>query len=156
MVAYGAIGVVGRVGFLGGDIEARKQAHSLVEVKVVDVAAPFFVEELQDEQAQQRTGRGHHRGARIAGGADQVLEVYTGQQGQEEKQSRDARAQAPSRSKAQRTRIGDDGRLWDGCFWNWRLPLGAPQGRLPKKGGTSPACTWARNRQTIERNEVSR
>src|SRR5262249_18731560 len=99
---------------------------------------------------------GHHRGARIAGVADQVLEVYTGQQGQEEKQSRDARAQAPSRSKAQRTRIGDDGRLWDGCFWNWRLPLGAPQGRLPKKGGTSPACTWARNRQTIERNEVSR
>src|SRR5215217_6455857 len=37
-----------------------------------------------------------------------------------------------------------------------RLPLGAPQRRLHKKGGTSPACPWARNRQTIERNEVSR
>src|SRR6266571_499531 len=154
MVAYGAIGVVGRVGFLGGHIETRKQANSLVEVKVVDVAAPFFVQELQDEQAQQRTGRGHHRGARIAGLADQVLEVYTGQQGQEEKHPRDARAQAPSRSKAQRTRIGDDCRLRDG--WGLRRPLGAPEERLYKKGGTSPACTWARNRQTIERNEVSR
>src|SRR5215831_8768197 len=156
MVAYGTIGVVGRVGFLGGHIEARKQAHGLVEVKVVDVAAPFFVEELQGEQAQQRTGRGHQRGARIAGVADQVLEVYTGQQGEEEKQARDARAQAPSRSRAQRTHIGDDGRLWAGCFWSWRLPLGAPEGRLHKKGGASPACTWARNRQTIARNEVSR
>ena len=66
MVAYGAIGVVGGVGFLGGHIEARKQANGLVEVKVVDVAAPLFVQELQDEQAQQRTGRGHHR-ERIAG-----------------------------------------------------------------------------------------
>src|SRR5689334_20727591 len=96
MVAHGAIGVVGRVGFLGGDIEARKQVNGLVAVKVVDVAASFFVQELQNEQAQQRTGRGHHRGARIAGVADQVLEVYTGQQGQEEKHSRDARAQATS------------------------------------------------------------
>src|SRR4029450_6814220 len=121
-----------------------------------DVAAPFFVQELQDEQAQQRTGRGHHRGARIAGLADQVLEVYTGQQGQEEKHLRDTRAQATSRSQAQRARIGDDCRLWDGWGWGLRLPLGSPQGRLHKKGGTSPACTWARNRQTIERNEVSR
>src|SRR4029434_2524803 len=156
MVAYGAIGVVGRVGFLGRHIEARKQANGLVEVKVVDVAAPFFVQELQDEQAQQCTGRGHHRGARIAGVANQLLEVYTGQQGQEEKHPCNARAQATSRSQAQRTRIGDDGRLRDGWFWGLRLPLGAPQGWLPKKGGTSPACTWARNRQTIERNEVSR
>src|SRR5215831_3341823 len=145
MVAYGAIGVVGRVGFLGGDIAARKQAHGLVEVKVVDVAAPFFVQKLQDEQAQQRTGRGHHRGARITGVTDQVLEVYTGQQGQEEKHSRDARAQATSRSKAQRASIGDDCRLWDDWFCV-RLPLRAPQRRLRKKGETSPACTWARNR----------
>ena len=114
MVAHGAIGVVGRVGFLGRHIEARKQANGLVEVKVVDVAAPFFVQQLQDEQAQQRTGRGHHRGARIAGLADQVLEVYTGQQGQEEKHPRDARAQATSRSQAQGAHIGDDCRLWDG------------------------------------------
>src|SRR5512134_409323 len=156
MVAYGAIGVVGGVGFLGGHIEARKQANGLVEVKVVDVAAPLFVQELQDEQAQQRTGRGHHRGARIAGLADQLIEAHTGQQGQEEKYPRDARAQATSRSKAQRASIGDDCRLRDGWFWALRLALGSPQGRLPKKGGTSPACTWARNRQTIERNEVSR
>src|SRR5215813_13380132 len=147
MVAYGTIGVVGRVGFLGRHIEARKQAHGLVEVKVVDVAAPFFVQELQDEQAQQRTGRGHHRGARIAGLADQVLEVYTGQQGQEEKHPRDARAQATAWSQAQRAGIGDDWRLWDGWGEGLRLPRRSPQGRLPKKGGASPACTWARNRQ---------
>jgi hypothetical protein len=52
--------------------------------------------------------------------------VYTGQQGQEEKHPRDARAQATSRRKAQRTRIGDDCRLWDGWFWGLRLPLGSP------------------------------
>src|SRR5467141_2318079 len=156
MVAYGAIGVVGRVGLLGGHIEARKHAHGLVAVQVVDVATPFFVQKLQDEQAQQRTGRGHHRGARRAGLADQLIETHTGQQGQKEKHPRDARAQATSRSKAQRASIGDDWRLWEGWCWNLRLPLGSPQGRLPKKGGASPACTWARNRQTIERNEVSR
>jgi len=33
-------------------VEASKQANGLVEVQVVDVAAPFFVQELQDEQAQ--------------------------------------------------------------------------------------------------------
>ena len=153
MVAHGAIGVVGRVGFLGRHIEARKQANGLVEVKVVDVAAPFFVQQLQDEQAQQRTGRGHHRGARIAGLADQVLEVYTGQQGQEEKHPRDARRRRPgarlkARTSATTVVSGTAGR-------GLRLPLGSPQGRLHKKG-TSPACTWARNRQTIERNEVSR
>ena len=82
--------------------------------------------------------------------------MYTGQPGQEEQPSRDARAPAPSRSQAPRTRSGDDGRLWEGCFWHWRLPLGAPQGRLPQKGGTAPACTWARNRQTSERPAVSR
>ena len=156
MVAYGARGVVGRVGLLGGPMEARQQANGLVDVQVIDGAAPFFVQELQDEQAPQRTGRGHHGGARIAGIADQLREVYTGQPGQAEQHPRDARAQATSRSKAQRARIGGDCRLRDGWFWGVRLPLGSPQGRLPKKGGTSPACTWARNRQTIERNEVSR
>ena len=124
-VTHSAIGVVGRVGFLGRHIEARTQAHGLVEVKVVDMAAPFLVQELQDEQAQQRTGRGHHRGARIVGVADQVLEVYTGQQGQEEP-SRDARAQATSWSQAQRARIGDDCRLWDGWGEGVRLPLRSP------------------------------
>jgi hypothetical protein len=33
-------------------MEARTPANGLVEVQVVDVAAPFFVQELQDEQAQ--------------------------------------------------------------------------------------------------------
>jgi len=46
--------------------------------------------------------------------ADQVLEVYTGHQGQEEKHPRDARAQATAGSQAQRAGIGDDCRLWDG------------------------------------------
>src|SRR5713101_1975087 len=156
MVASGARGIGGRVGFLGGPSEARKQAHGLVAVQVVAVATPFFVQKLQDEHAQQRTGRGHHCGARRAGLADQLIEAHTGQQGQEENPPRDARAQATSRSKAQRARIGDDGRLWDSWCWDVRLPLGSPQGRLPKKGGASPACMWARNRQTIERNEVSR
>jgi hypothetical protein len=55
-----------------------------------------------------------------------MCEVYTGQQRQEETPPRDACAQATSRSKAQRTRIGDDCRLWDGWSWGLRLPLGSP------------------------------
>src|SRR6266849_10138491 len=117
MVAYGAIGIVGRVGFLGGHSEARTQAHGLVEVQVVEVATPFFVQKLQDEHAQQRTGRGHHCGARRAGLADQLIEAHTGQQVQEEQPPRDARAQATSRSKAQPARIGYYCRLWDS--WSW-------------------------------------
>ena len=87
--------------------------------------------------------------------ADQLLEAHPSQQGQEEKHPRAARAQATARSKAQRASVGDDCRRRNGWGWGLRLPLGAPQGRLPKKGGPAPACTWARNRQTIERNEVA-
>src|SRR5262245_42764540 len=155
MVAHGAIGVVGRVGFLGRHIEARKQANGFVEVKVIDMTAPFFVQKLQDKQAQQRTDRGYHRGARITRLADQLIEAHPGQQGQEEKYPRDARAQAAPWSKAQRARIGDDCSLREGWGCGLRLPLGSSQLRLHKKGGTSPACTWARNLQTMERNEVS-
>src|SRR5467141_2731114 len=54
MVAYGAIGVVGRVGFLGGHSEARKQAHGLVAVQVVDVATPFFVLKLLDKERRSQ------------------------------------------------------------------------------------------------------
>jgi hypothetical protein len=46
--------------------------------------------------------------------ADQVLEVDSGPQGQEEKHPRDARTQATSWSQAQGAGIGDDCRLWDG------------------------------------------
>jgi hypothetical protein len=112
-------------------------------------------EHYLDRTTQQRTGRGNHCGARIVGLADQVIEAHTGQQEQEEKQSRDARAQTAPWSKAQRARIGDDGGLREGGVWRVRLPLRSPQVRLHKKGGTSPACTCARNLQTMERNEVS-
>ena len=37
-----------------------------------------------------------------------------------------------------------------GCRW------GRPRGGCPKRGGTAPACPWARNRQTSERPAVSR
>jgi hypothetical protein len=58
--------------------------------------------------------------------ADQLIEAHTGQQGQEEKHPRNARAQATSWRKAQRASIGDDGRLRDGWFWGLRLARGAP------------------------------
>ena len=135
LVAHGARGGVGRGGWLRRPSEAHTQAHGLVAVQVVEVAAPVLVQQLQDEPAHQRPGRGHHRGARLAGVADQGLAVATGHQGQAEQHPRDARAQATSRSQAQGAHSGDDGRFWDGWGRGLRLPLGSPQGRLPKKGG---------------------
>jgi hypothetical protein len=155
-VASGTRGVGGRVGLRGGHREARTHAQGRVAVQGVAGAAPCGVQELQDEPAQPGTGRGHQRGARSAGGAHQGRAVDTGQHGQAEQPPCHARAPATSRSQAHRTRSGDDGRLRDGWCWGGRLPLGAPQGGWPQQGGTAPACPWARNRQTIERPEVSR
>ena len=156
MGASGARGGGGGGGCLRGPMEARQPANRCVAVQVVAVAAPCFVQQLQDEQAPQRTGRGHQRGARRAGVADQGRAAHTGQPGQAEQHPRNARAQATSWRTAQRARSGDARRRRDGWGRGLRRALGAPEGGLPTKGGTSPACTWARTRQTRERHEVSR
>jgi len=100
VVASGALGGGGRVGWLRGHLEARTPADGLRDVPVVAVAAPFLVQALADQQASPRPGRGHHRGARRAGVTDPWLAVSTGQQGQDEPHPCDARAQATSRRQA--------------------------------------------------------
>ena len=63
----------------------------LVEVEVVDVAAPLLVEELQGQQGQDRGRRGDHLRAGIVGGGDEPVEADSGQQGEEEEDAGGAR-----------------------------------------------------------------
>jgi hypothetical protein len=48
--AFGPIGVVGREGLLGGDVETGEQANGLVAVEVVDVTASLLVEQFQRQE----------------------------------------------------------------------------------------------------------
>src|SRR5512135_2383665 len=85
MGPLGAVGVVGGVGGLGQDVEAGEQAEGLIEVEIADVTASLLIEQLQRQQAQQSTGGGYHRRARIAGLVDDLVEAQASQQGQEQK-----------------------------------------------------------------------
>src|SRR5262249_26644934 len=61
--ALGAVGVVRGEAFLGQDVEPSEQPQGLVAVEVVDVAAAFLVEQLQDQEAEQGArGGGQPRG----------------------------------------------------------------------------------------------
>ena len=81
----GAIGVVGGIALFGQDVQAGEQAERLVEVEVADVAAAFFVEQLQRQQAEQCGRGGNHARAWIRGLSDQGVETQAGQQGEEQK-----------------------------------------------------------------------
>ena len=108
--ALGTVGVIGDEGFLGQDVEAGKEPKSLVEVEVVDVAAAFFVEEFQDQEAKQSPGGGNHFRAGIAGIIDEAVKAELGEQRQEQENAGDARAQGTIIGQRQRAAIGDG---WD-------------------------------------------
>ena len=57
MIARRAIRVFSCIRLLRRNIETGKQPRRLVEVEVVDVAATFFVKELESQQTQQGAGR---------------------------------------------------------------------------------------------------
>jgi hypothetical protein len=48
-------------------------------MEVIEVAAPFFVEEFQGQKAQQGGRRGYPAGARIASRTDQGVETEPSQ-----------------------------------------------------------------------------
>ena len=60
MITSGAVGVFGSEGRLGQDVQPGEEAEGLITVKITDVAPPLLVQQLQGEQAQERTGGGHH------------------------------------------------------------------------------------------------
>jgi hypothetical protein len=51
MITHRAIGVFGGIGFLRRYVEAGQQSDRLVKIAVVDVAAAFFVQELEGQPA---------------------------------------------------------------------------------------------------------
>lgn len=80
MISRGAVGVVSGVAFFGQDVQASEQAEGLVKVEITDVAAAFFVEQFQSQQAQQSGDSRHLAGTRIAGLGDESVHAQTGQQ----------------------------------------------------------------------------
>jgi hypothetical protein len=90
VVASGPVGVVGSVRLLGEDIQAGKKAQCLVKVKVVDVAAPLLVKQLERQQREESAGSRDHLRARIARLDNELLETNAGKQRQEEKDTGDA------------------------------------------------------------------
>ena len=91
-----AIRVVGGKTFLGQDVQPGKQSQRFVAIEVVDVAQPLFVEQLQDEQAEQCVGGRNHLRAGIAGALDQAIKTQPRQEGPEQEYSRVPREQPPS------------------------------------------------------------
>lgn len=79
VLAGGPIRVSGDEGLLGEDVQSGEEAQGLVEVEVVDVAAPLLVEELQRQQGQDRSGCGDHLRAGIVRGGDEPIETDSSQ-----------------------------------------------------------------------------
>lgn len=105
-----AIGVVGGETFLGQDVEAGEQSEGGVEIEVVDVAAPFLVQKLQRQQAQERAGRRDHVRAGIAGLLNEAVEAELGEHGPEQEDAGDARVPRLFGRPRQHSTIGDVGR----------------------------------------------
>lgn len=89
MGAKAAIGIIGREGFFGEDIEAGKEPKGGVEVEVVNMAASFFVEEFEDEEAEQGAARRNHFGPGIARLLAKPIEAKFGEEREKEKQASD-------------------------------------------------------------------
>ena len=53
----GLVGVVGRVGDLGQDVQAREQPRALVITQVADVTDAPLAKQLGDQQGEQRLQR---------------------------------------------------------------------------------------------------
>ena len=139
----GAVGVVGGERGLGQDVEAREEAEGLVEVEVADVTAPFLVEQLQGEQAQQGGGGGHHLRAGIARTLDDLVEAEASQQGQEEEDPGDPSPQAASRGEVQPATIRH-GRGFRGDWRERAVTLRSPRSGCREKGGTRSSRHRAR------------
>jgi hypothetical protein len=144
--AGGPIRVVGGEGLLGEDVQAGEEAQGLVEVEVVDVAAPLLVEELQRQQGQDRGGRGDHLRAGVGRGDDESVEADLGQQGEEEEGAGRAGSQPPPGGQVEGPLIGDGGLVRPIAILAARTARGAPAAIGDEKGGMSWPRTSCRNR----------
>lgn len=46
MVSRGAIGIVGGETLLGKDVESREQPQGFIAIEIINVAEPFFIQQL--------------------------------------------------------------------------------------------------------------
>jgi len=132
----GAIRVIGDEGFLGWNVEAGEEPQGFVEVEVIDVAAAFFVEQFQGQEAQQGTGGGDLFRAGIAGILHEAVKAELGQQRQEQENAGDARLQATIVAQRERAAIGDVGGFGTRCRVGSAGTAGSSARRCGKKGGS--------------------
>ena len=146
VLAGGPIRVVGDEGLLGEDVQPGEQAEGLIEVEVVDVAAPLLVEELQRQQRQDRGGRGDHLRAGIGRGDDEPVEVDSSQERQEEEDPGGARPQPPPCGQVEGPLIGNGGLVWRIAVLAARPARWSPAAVGDEKGGLSWLRGSCRNR----------
>src|SRR5262249_1928046 len=141
---------------LGENVQTSKQPQGLIEVKVVDVAAPFFVEQFQSQQGKQRAGSRNHARAGIASTTNQLVKTQAGEQGKEQKNPGDTRAQTATLCQAQESAVRDIGSLGSVLIGTGAATARASASVRKKKGGGPPLLHAARKRQTIDLRADSR
>ena len=135
VVARGPIGVVGGERLLGEDVQTGEQAQGFVEIEVVDVAAPFLVEEFERQQGQERAGGGDHLRAGIARLDDDPVEPQFGQERQEQEDPGVACLQPPSGFEAQEPLVRDGGFFGAVPVFTTRVGRVVALDRRGQKGG---------------------
>ena len=142
MGAKAAIGIIGREGFFGEDIEAGEEPEGGVEVEIVDIAASFFVEELEDEEAEQGAARRNHFRTRIARLLAEPIETEFGEEREKEKQAGDRSAQVFFGGGVEDAAIGDGRNEWPRRGLAVDCVMGTCACRYGEKGGVCPARIW--------------
>ena len=139
--ALGAVGVIGRERFFRQDVEAGEESERFIVIEVVDVRASFLIEEFEDKQAEEGVGGGNHARAGIAGFADEAVDPEPCEQGKEQEESGDTRAEASGLLPGEQPAVGGRGlvavgragrgsatrdagekggvRCWRISAWNW-------------------------------------
>jgi hypothetical protein len=135
VAAGGPVGIVGDKALLGKDVKPREQTEGFVAVEVVDVRAPFFVEEFEGQEAQQRRRCWDHARARIVRLPDQGVEAEPCEQGHKEEDAGDPRAETATGSKVELLAIGDGGRVGLGWRQDGVAVCRSTAGGLREKGG---------------------
>lgn len=129
------VGVVGHVALLGQDVETSEETERPIELEGVDVASPFLVEQLEQQQTEQSAVGGHHHRTWIAGVADDRVEPDLGQEWQEDEDAGPPGFVLGSRRQRKHPGISDLGRVGDGGWGRLRRSASV---RRHEKGGVWP------------------
>ena len=107
--ALGLVGVVGREGGLGQDVEAGEQPRAFIMAQIADMTDASLAEEFGGQERQQRLQRRDLLGAGEARGGDGRGQVEVQEHGEEEEEAGDLGRESSSVLEGQRADVGDVG-----------------------------------------------